>query len=160
MSDTTRRAVLAGAAGFTAVAVLAACGSNSTDTSSGGGTATGAADPAATDPASSGATVTGATGGPTTGGLAKKSDIPTGGGKIFADKDTVITQPVAGTFKAFSATCTHQGCPLADVSGGTINCNCHGSKFKIADGSVSNGPAARPLTAKTVTVTGDDITVS
>jgi Rieske Fe-S protein len=164
MSDTTRRAVLAGAAGFTAVAVLAACGSNSTDTSSGGGSTTGATGPSSGPPATNAAATGGPSGGATTGaasgGLAKTSDIPTGGGKIFAGKDTVITQPVAGTFKAFSATCTHQGCPLASVSGGTINCNCHGSKFKIADGSVANGPAAQPLTAKTVTVTGDDISVS
>jgi Rieske Fe-S protein len=150
MSDTTRRAVLAGAAGLTATAVLAACGdSSSTDPSSGGATA--------------GAAPTGATsssGGAASGGLAKTTDIPSGGGKIFGDKDTVITQPAAGTFKAFSATCTHQGCPVSNVSGGTINCTCHGSKYSITDGSVKNGPATKPLTAKTVTVTGDDISVT
>jgi Rieske Fe-S protein len=156
MSDTTRRAVLAGAAGLTATAVLAACGdSSSTDPSSGGATAGGGA--------TTGAAPTGATsssGGAASGGLAKTTDIPSGGGKIFGDKDTVITQPAAGTFKAFSATCTHQGCPVSNVSGGTINCTCHGSKYSITDGSVKNGPATKPLTAKTVTVTGDDISVT
>jgi Rieske Fe-S protein len=42
----------------------------------------------------------------------------------------------------------------------TINCNCHGSKFSITDGSVVNGPATKPLPARTVTVTGDSVSVS
>ena len=52
-----------------------------------------------------------------------------------------MTQPVAGTFKAFSATCTHQGCTVNEVAGGTINCPCHGSKFAVADGAPTAGPA-------------------
>jgi Rieske Fe-S protein len=31
------------------------------------------------------------------------------------------------------------------VAGGTINCFCHGSRFRIADGSVAGGPATQPL---------------
>ena len=42
----------------------------------------------------------------------------------------------------------------------TINCNCHGSKFSITDGSVVNPPAPNPLAAKTVTVDGDTVTVA
>jgi len=69
----------------------------------------------------------------------------------------VITQPKAGTIKAFTAVCTHQGCVVADVSNGTINCPCHGSRFKVADGSVANGPATRGLRQISVTVDGADI---
>jgi Rieske Fe-S protein len=94
------------------------------------------------------------------GGLPKVSQIPVGGGVVVPAKDVVLTQPVAGTIKAFSATCTHQGCTVASVDGGTINCPCHGSKFHITDGSVANGPAASPLPAKNVTVSGDTITLS
>jgi Rieske Fe-S protein len=61
--------------------------------------------------------------------------------------------------KAFSSICTHAGCPVAEVTD-TINCNCHGSKFSITDGSVVNGPATKPLPARTVTVTGDSVSVS
>jgi Rieske Fe-S protein len=69
----------------------------------------------------------------------------------------VVTQPAAGTFKAFSATCTHQGCKVSEVAGGTVNCPCHGSRFAVADGSVAKGPAAKPLEARTITVQGDSI---
>lgn len=86
--------------------------------------------------------------------IAVTADIPVGSGVIV--EDIVVTQPTAGVFRAFSAVCTHAGCALADVSDGTINCPCHGSKFNL-DGTVANGPAARPLEAKAVTVNGDVI---
>ena len=89
--------------------------------------------------------------------LAKTSDIPVGGGKIFKDEKVVVTQPKKGEFKAFSDICTHQGCQVSSVSGGTINCPCHGSKFNITDGSVANPPATRPLPEKQIKVTGDSI---
>ena len=88
------------------------------------------------------------------------SSVPVGGGKIFEDQSVVVTQPSAGTFKAFSAICTHQGCTVSSVSGGTINCPCHGSKFKIADGSVASGPAKRPLPGKQVTASGGQLSVT
>jgi Rieske Fe-S protein len=77
--------------------------------------------------------------------LAAVPDVPVGGGVVLADRDVVITQPVSGTFKAFSATCTHQGCAVSEVANGTINCPCHGSRFAVADGSVTAGPATTPL---------------
>ena len=145
----TRRTVLLGAAALGTAGVLAACGD-----STGGGTGTAA--PTTAAPAPTGAAS------PTGGsdGVIKTSDIPAGGGKIYADQMAVVTQPVAGTFKAFDTTCTHMACQVATVSDGTINCPCHGSKYKIADGSVANGPAVRGLAVKTVTVSGNTITVS
>jgi Rieske Fe-S protein len=145
MSDTTRRAVLAGAAGIAAVSVMAACGD-------GGGT---------DGSAGSGSNNTGGTSGKPGGNssLPKTTDVPVGGGVVVAAADVVITQPSAGQFKAFSATCTHQGCTVADVSGGTINCGCHFSKFSATDGSVKNGPATQPLPAKKITVNGTTISV-
>ena len=89
-----------------------------------------------------------------------KATIPVGGGKVFADQKVVVTQPTEGEFKAFTAVCTHKGCTVADVSGGTINCGCHGSKFDIATGEVKNGPATKALPTKTVSVTGEGVTVS
>jgi Rieske Fe-S protein len=86
--------------------------------------------------------------------LGSASDIPVGGGRVFDAQGVVVTQPRAGTFNAFSMICTHQGCSVNEVADGTINCPCHGSKFKITDGSVTEGPATRPLAAKQVSADG------
>ncbi|MEO3975449.1 Rieske (2Fe-2S) protein [Streptomyces sp. CAU 1734] len=88
------------------------------------------------------------------GGLARTADIPVGGGKIFADEKVVVTQPVPGDFRAFSAVCTHQHCLVTTVADGTVDCPCHGSEFRIADGSVVRGPAVRPLPPERITVSG------
>jgi Rieske Fe-S protein len=89
--------------------------------------------------------------------LAPTSDIPVGGGKVFADEKIVVTQPRQGEFKAFSAVCTHQNCLVSDVRDGTIDCACHGSRFSIADGAVEQGPATRPLPEKRIAVDGNSI---
>ncbi|MEU7577377.1 Rieske (2Fe-2S) protein [Streptomyces sp. NPDC041068] len=91
--------------------------------------------------------------------LAKTSDIPVGGGKVIKDRKVVVTQPESGDFKAFSAVCTHQGCTVSEVADGTINCPCHGSKYRVADASVAGGPAPRPLPPQKITVTGNSITL-
>ena len=92
--------------------------------------------------------------------LAAVADVPVGGGIVLAAQDLVVTQPVAGTFKGFSATCTHQGCKVNEVAGGTINCPCHGSKFAVADGAPTAGPASRPLPEKAVTVQGSSVVLA
>ena len=89
--------------------------------------------------------------------LALTSDVPVGGGKVLADKKIVITQPRAGSFEAFTAVCTHQGCTVSSVSDGTINCPCHGSKFSVTNGSVVTGPAASPLAPVSIKVQGTSI---
>lgn len=87
-----------------------------------------------------------------------KSAVPEGGGVIQGAY--VVTQPTADDYKAFSSTCTHEGCPLSGVNGDAIVCNCHGSQFSIKDGSVLHGPAEKPLPAATVTAEGKDLKVS
>ncbi|MFJ5265435.1 Rieske 2Fe-2S domain-containing protein [Streptomyces sp. NPDC088387] len=89
--------------------------------------------------------------------LGKISDIPEGGGKIFADQSVVVTQPTAGEFKAFSSKCTHQGCAVKDIANGVITCPCHNSEFSATDGSVKQGPATKPLPVAQITVEGDEI---
>ncbi|MFD8231861.1 Rieske (2Fe-2S) protein [Streptomyces sp. NPDC059696] len=140
--ETTRRTVLLATGATGAVALVTACGgggddsgSASTGSPTGEGTASGSAGQA----------------------LADIDEIPVGGGKIFADEKVVVTQPEQGQLKAFSAICTHQHCLVGSVSGGTINCPCHGSKFKITDGAVAHGPATQPLPAEQITVEGNSI---
>jgi len=132
----TRRRTLTGAAAMgVGVPLLAACGAD-------GGSST-------SEPT-------------TTAGekLGPSSDVPVGGGKIYADQKVVVTQPTEGEFKGFSAICTHQGCPVTTVADGTINCTCHGSKFSIQDGSVEHGPATSPLGAISVRVQGGQVTTA
>lgn len=92
--------------------------------------------------------------------VAKTSEIPVGGGTIISADKIVVTQPEKGTYKAFTAVCTHQGCIVGEVKDGVIACPCHGSEFSAADGSVKRGPATAPLASVPVTVKGDGITVS
>jgi Rieske Fe-S protein len=89
--------------------------------------------------------------------VARVEEIPVGGGRIFAAERVVLTQPESGRIRAFSTVCTHQGCAVDQIAGGTINCPCHGSKFAVADGSVVAGPALRPLPELPVRVENDTI---
>jgi nitrite reductase/ring-hydroxylating ferredoxin subunit len=159
-----RRTVVAAAGAAGLAAALTACGSS--DDSSSGTTGSGSGSTGTTGSTGSGAATGGASassGASQNGGgtaLAKTSDIPEGGGKIFKDQGVVVTQPTAGTFKAFSAKCTHQGCAVGSVSGGVIVCPCHNSHFSVADGSVKQGPATQPLAAEKISVSGENITLA
>jgi Rieske Fe-S protein len=137
----SRRALFAGAGVAAAAVVVAGCSSSNGSSSSGGANAGGASSAA----------------GGASGTLAATSDIPVDGGMVFKDKKIVVTQPDSGTFKAFTAVCTHMGCTVATVSGGTINCPCHGSKYSIKDGSVVHGPAPKALAPITIKVDGTSI---
>jgi nitrite reductase/ring-hydroxylating ferredoxin subunit len=91
--------------------------------------------------------------------IARTSEIPVGGGKVLDKWKIVLAQPSQGTFKAFSATCPHQGCAVGSPEDGVITCPCHGSEFDATDGSVRHGPADAPLKEFTVRLQGDGITV-
>jgi Rieske Fe-S protein len=127
-----RRTVLQGAAlaGVAGIG-LTACGGGSDD----------ATTAAATGSAASTSSELGAT-----------SEVPVGGAKLYKDAKLVVSQPTKGTYKAFSAVCTHQGCVCDAVSGTTLTCACHGSAFNAETGAVEKGPATTALAAATVTV--------
>jgi nitrite reductase/ring-hydroxylating ferredoxin subunit len=155
----SRRALLAGA-GFTCAAMLTGC--TTYDANNGGFLPTSGS--ASASPPASGSGTAAASGGGTGDSSAAAADVlattaqvPDGGGKIIAGPNIVITQPEAGSFKAFSAVCTHQGCIVSTVADGTIDCPCHGSKFSVKDGSVVNGPATRPLPPIAIKVEGTSI---
>jgi Rieske Fe-S protein len=131
VADLTRRSVLRGAAivaGGGVVGFATASGSNAADdTTEAGANGYGPAPDA--------------TGG---GALAALTDVPDGGGLVLASRHVVITR-TGDTVHAFSATCTHQGCTVSDVSKGVIHCPCHNSAFDATTGKVLQGPATTPL---------------
>jgi Rieske Fe-S protein len=155
-----RRSVLRGVAigGVSVAGLAAACGS---DDSSGSSSEFAGGSSESSAPSGGGS---GGGGGET---LGPTSDVPVGGGVIYADgpvldvtdQGVIVTQPSAGEFNGFQNICKHAGCPLASVSDGTINCDCHGSKYAL-DGSVVNGPATAPLDPASVAVKGKEITLA
>jgi Rieske Fe-S protein len=137
---TSRRQLLAGGATIAAaVALTSACGSAS---GSGGG---------------DGGAVQTPSGGGTT---VRTGDVPVNGGLILQDKQIVVTQPQAGTYKAFGALCTHEGCLVTSVANNSIQCPCHGATFSATDGAVQGGPAREPLPSVPLTVSGSTITLT
>lgn len=139
--DPTRRAVLAGAGSSALLVVLAACG---------GGSGGGSGDSGDRD------------GGDLVGpgeSLAAVADVPVGGALsvTVAGERLLVTQPEEGTFAAFSAICTHQGCTVLPGDG-ELRCPCHASRYDLATGAVLGGPAPAPLPKVDVTVDGDTVT--
>lgn len=89
--------------------------------------------------------------------LATTSEVPVGGGIILTEQKLVITQPTEGTFKAFTAVCTHQGLLVTSVEDGTIKCANHGSSYSAQSGEVEGGPAPSALASVEIDVRDDKI---
>lgn len=153
----TRRGVLTGAAaagmGVVAAGTLAACGDGGDPAGNGGPGGSGG-------PEGNGGATSGGSGSATSGGglTVPVAEVPVGGAVIVGQ--TIVSQPVAGQFRAFSAVCTHEFCLISRVEAATVECTCHGSQFSAVDGSVLRGPAQRPLDGQTVTASGDTLTIS
>jgi Rieske Fe-S protein len=143
-SPLPRQKVIAGAGLALAAGALAACAGHAANTQDVTGS------PAGSPSAPGSAQATGVPGKVIT----TTSAVPVGSGVIVGD--IVITQPTSGVFKGLSSTCTHAGCTVSEVAGGTINCPCHGSRYNL-DGSVATGPATRPLAPQAVSVQGDSV---
>lgn len=94
--------------------------------------------------------------------IAAVSDVPVGTAFQFIDpasgSPAYLMQPAAGTFIAYSAVCTHEGCIVNDnVASGTLNCPCHGAQFDAATGAHLKGPSRGDLAKLMVSASGPDI---
>ncbi|BDP99912.1 Rieske (2Fe-2S) protein [Aquiluna sp. KACHI24] len=92
--------------------------------------------------------------------LGPASEIMVGSGnkyKIDEMLTILVTQPKAGDFRGFSATCTHSGCIVSGVSDGEIACGCHGARFDQETGAVLAGPARTALGRITIELRGDEL---
>lgn len=87
-------------------------------------------------------------------------DVPVGGATYDEPSNTVFSQPTSGEFRAFDAKCPHQGCAVSEFQDGSLLCPCHSSMFDLDTGDVTGGPATSGLTAREVTVEGENLVVS
>jgi nitrite reductase/ring-hydroxylating ferredoxin subunit len=67
----------------------------------------------------------------------------------YVDKRRISVARVDDRLYAFDdlCTCAEQACPLSGglLTGTTIMCQCHGSRFDVSTGAVVDGPATEPL---------------
>ena len=91
------------------------------------------------------------------------SDVVPGRMRAFDVEGTKVNVVnVDGHLYAIDDTCTHAGCSLAagSLSGTTVTCRCHGSRFDVTSGAVLRGPAERPVRSHVVQVEGQDLLVA
>ena len=92
--------------------------------------------------------------------LGAADEVMVGSGKKFMVDETLtilVTQPKAGDFRGFSATCTHAGCIVNGVDDGQIACGCHGARFNVETGAVEAGPARTALGRIPIEVRGSEL---
>ncbi|MEU9983401.1 Rieske (2Fe-2S) protein [Streptomyces sp. NPDC050856] len=86
--------------------------------------------------------------------LGAADEVPVGGAKLYREERLVVSCPVKGQYKAFSAQCTHAGCVLDKIEDKEGNCPCHGSRFDVTTGQALKGPATQPLPEVPVRIAG------
>jgi Rieske Fe-S protein len=72
-----------------------------------------------------------------------------------------VTRVSQGEVIAVSRVCTHEGCTvnLPSSAGATMDCPCHGSRFRTS-GQVVNGPASRPLFQFATRIVGGEVVIT
>ena len=95
--------------------------------------------------------------------VAKVSDVPEGEMiKVMVGTEPVALYKLDGKIYATTNICTHEECELDEnhlMHGDVVECTCHGSQFKVSDGSVVLPPATEPLKTYQVSVEGEDVLI-
>jgi nitrite reductase/ring-hydroxylating ferredoxin subunit len=68
---------------------------------------------------------------------------------VLVDDTPVLLVRHGPTVHALHDRCSHRGCLLSEgeVDGEVVECSCHGSRFRLDDGSIERGPATTPQPA-------------
>lgn len=85
-----------------------------------------------------------------------------GGSKVVMIKDTkvLLIRDSDASIKALNPTCTHKKCEVKyKADGNNLYCKCHKSAFKL-DGTVTAGPAPRPLQTYEASLHADQIVIA
>ena len=92
---------------------------------------------------------------------ARRDELKPGSFKIFpfGGQPGLLVRDASGTYKAFSAVCTHLGCTVQfRPAEKVIWCACHNGAYDLAGRNVS-GPPPRPLEQYVVHESDDEIVV-
>ena len=93
---------------------------------------------------------------------AKVGELKNNSGKIFkfGSKPALLVRLADGSYRAFSAVCTHLNCTVqyrSDLR--EIWCACHNGLYDLEGRNVS-GPPPRPLESYEVHIQGEDVVVT
>ena len=153
-SKTSRREFCAHAISFVTVAsLIEGCGSKGSPTGPGGGG--GNVPQLATVPgAQAGSTVTVSNvSGTALANVGSAALVQAGGNNIL------VTQTGQGSFRAFTAVCTHEQNIITGFQSNNFVCPAHGSQFNTS-GGVVQGPATRALREFTTQFTNNVLTIT
>ncbi len=78
---------------------------------------------------------------------AQSADLTDGDPKAVVVDDTpVMLLRHRDGLHAIHDRCSHRGCSLSEgkIEGELVECGCHGSRFRLTDGSIERGPATLP----------------
>lgn len=71
--------------------------------------------------------------------------------------DVLVMKLPDGNYRSLYLRCTHEDQPLSATAKG-LHCTSHGSRFAL-DGSVTTGPATKPLLSLPTSLDGDQLTI-
>jgi Rieske Fe-S protein len=94
--------------------------------------------------------------------VARIGEIPVGGVKLFQypkqGDQCIMVRTAEDSYVAFSQKCTHLSCAVYySREQDRLECPCHQGYFSIHDGSVLQGPPARPLPRVVLERDGDEL---
>ncbi len=94
--------------------------------------------------------------------VARVGEIPVGGVKLFTyptpQDRCIMVRTGENAYVAYSQKCTHLSCAVYfSPEHDRLECPCHEGYFSIADGSVLQGPPARPLPRVVLEQRGEEI---